>query len=388
MTAGALLEAVADAMTRQVAENDHSVGIAKVAAWSVRIRSIAASLAEQPAKGEAVLVRPARVLGRNFMPGQPVEQVIGRAHYVYDLHHASEEQDTPQPSGPTDAVWTYRKYRKDGKTMRESIDAANVIAAQRHDDGALPELPEPFMELLVPAVREAWETQMSAYAREAIAAHGAGAAVEAVARTVITEATDGWLDCVELTEAGKRLPVGEYEFYAAPPQQRHDEGDSVWMFKDHDGRWCHFHSEKHRDNTIASGEWEVREFVPKNAAHGAGAAVEAVPHALDAALNGAVIDLEMLAQGRDTVTGEPMNQKQMMRLARRTHDYLSDAWEVAVSTPPQQRSEQVAGGGCVDHAMVERGLAAAIEASDARLPRYKVVKAILEAAFHSGKAQP
>lgn len=37
-------------------------------------------------------------------------------------------------------------------------------------------------------------------------------------------------------------------------------GESVWMFKDRQGQWCAFSSDKHRENTIASGEWEVRQF--------------------------------------------------------------------------------------------------------------------------------
>ena len=39
----------------------------------------------QPA--EAVLDRPARVAGRDFHPGQPVQQVIGRANAHYDATH-------------------------------------------------------------------------------------------------------------------------------------------------------------------------------------------------------------------------------------------------------------------------------------------------------------
>jgi hypothetical protein len=37
------------------------------------------------------------------------------------------------------------------------------------------------------------------------------------------------------------------------------QGEPVaWQFKDDDGKWCNFHSDKHRDDTIADGRWEVR----------------------------------------------------------------------------------------------------------------------------------
>lgn len=39
-------------------------------------------------------------------------------------------------------------------------------------------------------------------------------------------------------------------------------GDTVWMFKDPaNGRWHQFNSEKHQRDTIASGKWEVAQFV-------------------------------------------------------------------------------------------------------------------------------
>lgn len=63
-----------------------------------------------------------------------------------------------------------------------------------------------------------------------------------------------------------------------------------------------------------------------------------LPEELDASLNGTIINLDMIAQGRDTVTGEAMSQKQMMRLARRTHEFLSDAWEAAITESPAQES--------------------------------------------------
>lgn len=37
--------------------------------------------------------------------------------------------------------------------------------------------------------------------------------------------------------------------------------DALYQFKDHQGNWCNFMNEEHRQNTVASGEFEIRELV-------------------------------------------------------------------------------------------------------------------------------
>jgi len=43
-------------------------------------------------QGEAVLARPARVGGRDYLPGDLVQQVVGRAHAEYNRHHRGDAQ--------------------------------------------------------------------------------------------------------------------------------------------------------------------------------------------------------------------------------------------------------------------------------------------------------
>lgn len=50
---------------------------------------------------------------------------------------------------------------------------------------------------------------------------------------------------------------------------------------------------------------------------------------LDAAINAAVADLEMIAAGRDTVSGDELDKGLMMKLAESTHAALSRAWDDA-----------------------------------------------------------
>lgn len=50
----------------------------------------------------------------------------------------------------------------------------------------------------------------------------------------------------------------EFEQLAAAPTP--SAGEAVWMFKTRQGDWRTFINERHRIDTIASGDWEVREF--------------------------------------------------------------------------------------------------------------------------------
>ena len=53
---------------------------------------------------------------------------------------------------------------------------------------------------------------------------------------------------------------------------------------------------------------------------------------LDAALNATVSDLDMLAQGRDTVTGDPLTMLDSRRIATNALSALTRAWQAALNS--------------------------------------------------------
>lgn len=64
----------------------------------------------QQAVVEAVLDRPARVGGRDFLAGQLVQQVVGRAHAEYDRFHHPTPSPGPQGGGDDPAEAAYWRF--------------------------------------------------------------------------------------------------------------------------------------------------------------------------------------------------------------------------------------------------------------------------------------
>ena len=66
----------------------------------------------------------------------------------------------------------------------------------------------------------------------------------------------------------------------------------------------------------------------------AGAHKGVIPEALDETINGVVSDLQMIAAGKDQVTGDPVSGLQSQRIAKSAHDRLLAAWNACEDAAP------------------------------------------------------
>jgi hypothetical protein len=68
----------------------------------------------------------------------------------------------------------------------------------------------------------------------------------------------------------------------------------------------------------------------------AGNAGGGIPRKLDEAINCAVSNLEMIAAGHDTVTGDALSAEDARRIAKGAHDHLLTAWNSAATPQPDE----------------------------------------------------
>ena len=71
----------------------------------------------------------------------------------------------------------------------------------------------------------------------------------------------------------------------------------------------------------------------------AGAHKGIIPEALDETINGVVSDLQMIAAGKDQVTGDPVSGLQSQRIAKSAHDRLLAAWNACEDAAPVAEGE-------------------------------------------------
>lgn len=109
--------------------------------WADRL----AALTPQP---PAVLERPARVAGRDFLPGELVQQVIGRAHAHYNVYHGHEGTPniTPTPAAVPDAVRglpkSWREFSGSVEDQGDGIAASYIRDCADELEQALSAAPE------------------------------------------------------------------------------------------------------------------------------------------------------------------------------------------------------------------------------------------------------
>lgn len=82
-------------------------GLSSGAAWEwAKALQVAKAAYAAPSASSAagVLDKPARVAGRDFLPGEPVQRVIGRAHAHYNRHHSEPTASPPAEAGAVEAA--------------------------------------------------------------------------------------------------------------------------------------------------------------------------------------------------------------------------------------------------------------------------------------------